>query len=210
MNKDLIISSGDFDNEIGLTRIERSDIIKWVTNENAKRDEWNNIRFDEIEQQQKETHSIAVAAQTKHERTTGYVTLKELGREFKTPIGSHYMGRLLRAIKVAEMSATDKTSPYQVRLKDGTARPNLNYLYNGEIQHYIWNPDKVKGILDRWLEKRGLLRIFYAATDERELEKIIRFLHHYRFELNSAGGEQELRAMVRSCLDEEEGGASRK
>jgi len=207
MSRGLVITGAGDDGGNELTRTERSDLVKKFYSEIAKRDEKYNIRFDELELDLKDTHEIAVAAQTKHERVKGYTPLKELGREFKTPIGSKYMGKLLRAIKVAEMSKEWCTSPYQVRLKDGTARLNLNYVQsNPDLpQHYLWNPEKVKNILNRWLEKRGLLKTFYAATDEKELEKIIRFLHNYRVELNSTGDEQELQSIVMACVDEEEG-----
>lgn len=123
----------------------------------------------EIQEKQLE---LERARHRKAENRFGYISLNDLGNQYKVSIGSKTMGILLRLSGIAK-SKQSTTEPLAEMVRADYAK-SQDTNWGGVI--WQWNSEKCIGKIDRWLEKEGLIDQFYSITDEKELMRYIQYL----------------------------------
>lgn len=112
------------------------------------------------------------ARHRKAENRYGYISLSDLGNQYKVSIGSKTMGTLLRLSGIAK-SKQSTTEPLAEIVRSEYAK-SQDTNWGGVI--WQWNSEKCIGKIDRWLEKEGLIDQFYSITDEKELMRYMQYL----------------------------------
>lgn len=138
------------------------------------KDEVNKLKeVREIDKEMQEKQlELERARHRKAENRYGYISLSDLGNQYKVSIGSKTMGILLRLAGIAK-SKQSTTEPLAEMVRADFAK-SQDTNWGGII--WQWNSEKCISKIDRWLEKEGLIDQFYSITDEKELMRYIQYL----------------------------------
>lgn len=128
--------------------------LEKVKDEQAKQRAQQDIFREDITR----VEDLAKSSVRARSASSTYVSLREFGSMFETPISSHRVGRLLRASGIA-IRGRSKTVPYNKHL--GQGRACMTNIYDGRST-FIWSYRQCMHAIDTWLENNGEHTKFYA------------------------------------------------
>lgn len=128
-------------------------------------------KMERLEEKQDRILDVAVNSVRVKQAQYEYVSQKKFGAMFTISIGAKMVGRLFKAIGLAQ-AKTSETIPYRHFVpKYAKSMANENYTA------WIWHYENCLNYLDKWLSEKGFYEQFYSIHNEGKMEEFINKLH---------------------------------
>jgi hypothetical protein len=128
-------------------------------------------KMERLEEKQDRVLDVAVNSVRVKQAQYEYVNQKKFGAMFTVSIGAKMVGRLFKAIGLAQ-AKTSETMPYRHFIPK-YAKPMANENYTA----WLWHYENCLNYLDKWLSEKGLYEQFYSVQNERDMEALINQLY---------------------------------
>ena len=124
-------------------------------------------KLEKLEEKQDRTLEVAINSVRVKQSQYDYINQKEFGNCFTISIGSKTVGKLLKAVGLAQ-SSLSKTTPYRHFIPK-----YAKVMANQDFSAYVWHYENCLNFIDKWLSEKGHYEKFYSIETEKELEIFI-------------------------------------